>query len=74
MKGFVCRSKNSDSICISTGNKPPEKDFGGKKTGWYWHIPGWFHTMNVHRFKKVFGFSVKRGTHVHTKIVIQKGE
>ena len=74
IQGFACRSKSSDSICLSTGSKPPEKDFEGKKTGWYWHIPGWFHTTTARKFKKAYGLSVEPGTHVPIKIAIQKGE
>lgn len=72
IKGWICRSKNSDTICISDGCKPPEKNFKRKKTGWYWHIPGWFHTMKIQTFKKHFGFSIKSGTHEKINILISK--
>ncbi len=63
IKGYVCRSKNSDTICIATGSKLPEINFNGEETGWFWHIPGWFYQMKVRVFKKHFGFSVKPGTY-----------
>jgi len=72
LKGWICRSKNSCYICISKGKKPPEKDFEKKKTGWYWHIPGWFETVSVRRFKTLFGFSIKPGTHKRITISISE--
>jgi len=71
IKGYVCRSKNSDTICIATGLKPPEKNFK-KKDDWYWHIPGWFTQMSIRTFKKHFGFSIKPGTHKQVNILIVK--
>ena len=59
IKGYICRSKNSDQILIATGSKLPEKE---EKTGWYRHVPGWFYKMTVRKFKKTFGFSIKPGT------------
>lgn len=61
IKGYVCRSKNSDRIMISIGSMQPEKHPDGHRKNWFFYIPGWFHTMSVRTFKKTFGFSVKPG-------------
>lgn len=66
MKGYVCRSKNSDSVMISEGSKPPKK----KGSNRYWYIPGWFVTFPIQAFKKNFGFSVEPGTHKRVNISI----
>lgn len=72
IKGYICRSKNSDSICIGKPDKDFKKPEIEKDTGRYCHIPGWFHTMSVRAFKKAFGFSIKPGTHEQINISISK--
>lgn len=63
IKGYVCRSKVdkniSDEVLICTGSKLPSQ----RKDGWFWYVPGWFYTMKIRSFKKIFGFSVKPGTY-----------
>lgn len=68
MRGFICRSKGTDRILISTGTKPPEI----KENGWFWHIPGWFETKSVRTFKRAFGFSIKPGTYKLINITISE--
>lgn len=53
-------------ICV--GTKPPEK----KKTGWFWYVPGWFFTLSVWKFKRMFGFSVRPGTYEPIDITISR--
>lgn len=60
IKGYVCRSKNSDTITIAKGSATPDKN---EETGWFYHIPGWFYGVSVRKFKKTFGFSIKPGTY-----------
>ena len=69
IKGYACRSKNTDRIMISVGSKIPEIERG---TSWYRHIPGWFITVSVWRFKKAFGFSIKPGTYKLINISISE--
>lgn len=59
IKGYVCRSKNSDTITIAKGTELPSQ----KEDGWFWYVPGWFYTMTTRTFKKAFGFSIKPGTY-----------
>lgn len=70
IKGYVCRSKNSDQIIIATGSKLPLQ----RKDGWYPHIPGWFHKLSIWRFKKYFGFSIKPGTCETIDITISRAK
>ena len=69
IKGYACRSETSGSVMICTGTKPPSRR---KKTGWFWYVPGWFHTMSVQAFKKAFGFSIKPGTYRPINISISE--
>jgi len=69
IKGYICRSKATDRIMISTGSKPPERE---EKIGWYQHIPGWFCTLSIRTFKRNFGFSIKPGTHKQINISISE--
>jgi len=59
MIGYACRSKNSNTVCIAIGTKMPSLK---KEGGWFWHLPGWFATMNLRTFKKKFGFTIEPGT------------
>jgi len=73
IKGYICRSKNSNIIMIGTPTKnfkEPKK----KEDGRYWYISGWFYTMSVRVFKRAFGFSIKPGTHKPVNIIIVKAE
>ena len=72
IKGYICRSKNSDKITIAILTKDFKAPEINKKTGWYWHVPGWFHTMSIRSFKRKFGFSIKPGTHKSINISISK--
>lgn len=69
IKGYACRSKNSDHITIATGSKLPDKE---DSTGWFWHVPGWFCNLSVYLFKKKFGFSIKPGTYKLINITISE--
>ena len=70
IKGYVCRSRIgkrvSNSIMICTGTDSPSQ----REDGWFWYVPGWFYTMPVRAFKKVFGFSIKPGTREQINISI----
>lgn len=68
IKGYICRSKNSDSITIAKGTELPSQ----KEDGWFWYVPGWFYTMSIRKFKKTFGFSIKPGTFEIIDITISK--
>lgn len=57
MIGYVCRPKNSDTVCIAIGREQPSR----KEDGWFWHIPGWFASLNIRTFRRKFGFTVKPG-------------
>ena len=41
-----------------------------KDTKRFYHIPGWFATMNIKTFKKKFGFSIKSGTWQYINISV----
>jgi len=69
IKGYICRSKATDKIYISTGSKPPKKE---EDTGWYRYIPGFLITLPVRTFKRNFGFSIKPGTHKPIDISISE--
>ena len=74
IKGYACRSKTDDKICntvmICTGTKLSSQ----RKDGWFWYVPGWFHTMSVRAFKKTFGFSIEPGTRKLINISISISE
>lgn len=70
IKGYACRSKNSDSITIAISVKPFKTPDMKKETGWFWHIPGWFYTMKIRSFKRMFGFSIKPGTYKLVNILV----
>ena len=72
IKGYICRSKGSNRITIGMPTKDFKEPNYNEKEGRYWHIPGWFHTMTVQIFKKMFGFSIKPGTHEPVNISISK--
>jgi hypothetical protein len=71
MKGYICRSKNSNQICIAClfGERifnKPEIDESGR----FVHIPGWFSSMNIRTFKKKYGFNIKPGSWQYINISI----
>jgi len=68
IRGYICRSEKSDYIMICAGSKKPSQ----RKNGWFWCVPGLFHTLTVRAFKKAFGFSIKPGTFTQIRITITK--
>lgn len=69
IKGYICRSKNSDKVLISTGSKAPSLK---KETGWFWCVPGWFYKLSTRKFKRMFGFSIRPGTYEPIEISISQ--
>jgi len=73
VEGYACRCKNTDRVMISTGSIPPEKHpINSHREGWFFYVPGWFHTMPVRAFKRAFGFSLKSGTYMPINISISE--
>lgn len=60
IEGYICRSKNSDRVMICIGSEHPSQE---EKNGWFWYVPGWFYTLSVRKFKRMFGFSIRPGTY-----------
>ena len=72
IKGYICRSRInkdiSDSVTICVGSELPSQT----EDGWFWYVPGWFHTMSIQKFKKIFGFSVKPGEYKLVNISVSE--